>query len=84
MIAGNGTVGADRTEAAAGQTMWLDRTESEQATTVTIAAETAMRVLVAAGEPLREPVVAAGPFVMNTKEQIAEAYADFKAGRFNP
>ncbi len=39
------------------------------------------RVLVVAGKPLREPVVQYGPFVMNTREQLEEAVADFRAGR---
>jgi redox-sensitive bicupin YhaK (pirin superfamily) len=33
-------------------------------------------------EPLGEPVVAHGPFVMNTREEIAEAIADYQAGKF--
>lgn len=40
------------------------------------------RALVIAGEPLNEPVVRHGPFVMNTVEQVQEAIADFQAGRF--
>jgi redox-sensitive bicupin YhaK (pirin superfamily) len=32
--------------------------------------------------PFNEPMVAQGPFVMNTKQQIAEAYADYQAGKF--
>jgi redox-sensitive bicupin YhaK (pirin superfamily) len=32
--------------------------------------------------PLREPVVAHGPFVMNTREEIFEAVRDFQNGRF--
>jgi redox-sensitive bicupin YhaK (pirin superfamily) len=32
--------------------------------------------------PLREPVVAHGPFVMNTREEIFEAIRDYQAGRF--
>lgn len=32
--------------------------------------------------PLREPVAAHGPFVMNTAEEIAQAIADYRAGRF--
>lgn len=32
--------------------------------------------------PLNEPVVAQGPFVMNTQQQIQEAYADYQSGKF--
>ncbi len=35
-------------------------------------------------EALGEPVVAHGPFVMNTREQIAEAVRDYQAGKFGP
>jgi len=38
------------------------------------------RVLVLAGKPLREPVVQYGPFVMNTREEIEQAVADYQSG----
>ncbi|MBB6189699.1 pirin family protein [Rhodanobacter sp. MP7CTX1] len=40
------------------------------------------RLLVVAGKPLKESVTRYGPFVMNTPEQIHEAIADFRAGKF--
>jgi hypothetical protein len=40
------------------------------------------RALVLAGQPLREPVARHGPFVMNTREEIYEAFTDFQSGRF--
>ena len=39
------------------------------------------RALVLSGEPLNEPVVAHGPFVMNTREEIAKAVEDYQRGR---
>lgn len=46
-----------------------------------VAAAKPARFLLAAGQPLGEPVAKYGPFVMNTPEQIHEAIADFRAGR---
>jgi quercetin 2,3-dioxygenase len=39
-------------------------------------------VLFGHAKPLNEPVVARGPFVMNTEEEIAQAYLDFSTGKF--
>lgn len=39
-------------------------------------------VLILSGEPLNEPIASYGPFVMNTQEQIREAFEDYNNGKF--
>ncbi len=39
------------------------------------------RAILVAGRPLKEPIAQYGPFVMNTQQEIAQAVADFRAGR---
>jgi len=48
----------------------------------TITAEGDLSALIIAGEPIPEPVVGYGPFVMNSEREIAAAFADFQNGRF--
>ncbi|PHR63778.1 pirin-like C-terminal cupin domain-containing protein, partial [Alcanivorax sp.] len=45
-------------------------------------AEADSDLLLIAGEPLNEPVVGHGPFVMNTREEIQQAIRDFQSGNF--
>ena len=46
------------------------------------AGETGARLILVAGRPLREPVMRHGPFVMNTKQELMQAFVDFQEGRF--
>jgi redox-sensitive bicupin YhaK (pirin superfamily) len=39
---------------------------------------------VLAGEPLDEPIVQYGPFVMNTVDEIRQAFTDVERGKFGP
>jgi redox-sensitive bicupin YhaK (pirin superfamily) len=61
-----------------GQFVLLDRTGGG----VTLEANSDATVLILSGEPIDEPVVMHGPFVMNTGEEIRQAMADFQNGQF--
>ena len=39
-------------------------------------------VLILSGEPINEPIVPYGPFLMNTKAEIIQAYEDLNNGKF--
>lgn len=51
-------------------------------TEITIETGTGAKVLVLSGEPIDEPIAAYGPFLMNTKEEIIQAYDDVNSGKF--
>lgn len=55
---------------------------SQKGEALHLSASSNAKVLLMAGEPLQEPIVGYGPFVMNTKAQIAEAVRDFNSGHF--
>jgi len=48
---------------------------------IRIQSPAASRVLLFAGQPLQEPIVQYGPFVMNSQAEISQAVADFRAGK---
>jgi hypothetical protein len=84
VLEGQGVFGADRAPAGAGDIVWMEMPGGTGMSEFAVAAAEGqgLRALLWAGEPLREPVVARGPFVMNTEQQIRDAYEDFRSGRF--
>jgi len=50
--------------------------------TFTLATEEDAIALILSGEPIGEPIAAGGPFVMNTREELAKAYEDYHSGKF--
>lgn len=64
-------------------TLTFDET-SEAMSTLQLKATTRTRVLIYSGKPIREDYIAHGPFVMNTEEEIRQAFRDYHSGGFGP
>ncbi len=47
-----------------------------------LTAQANTRFLLVSGKPLNQPIVAGGPFVMNSEAEIRQAFSDYRAGRF--
>jgi redox-sensitive bicupin YhaK (pirin superfamily) len=83
VMAGQGSIGSDDRPIGAGQLAVLGPGDA-----LTIAASPqqesrspSLDALVLGGRPIREPVAWMGPFVMNTREEVLQAVADYQAGR---
>lgn len=83
VLSGDGHVGRERRPVQSGQLAVLGHGE-----TITVGADAhqesrhpAMEVVLLGGLPIREPIAWAGPFVMNTKAEVRQAFEDFQKGR---
>jgi redox-sensitive bicupin YhaK (pirin superfamily) len=62
---------------------WRLVTLNDDGDRVAVEATTDAVILFGHADPINEPVVAQGPFVMTTREEISDAIRDYQAGRFN-
>jgi redox-sensitive bicupin YhaK (pirin superfamily) len=75
-ISGHGHAGPERAALPAHSAVSF----ADDGDALVLSAETALRVVIGGGQPLREPVVFGGPFVMNRREEIEAAQGRFRRG----
>jgi redox-sensitive bicupin YhaK (pirin superfamily) len=82
VIRGQGLFGSDNQKQLAhrGQIIIFDKDGEEVEIRTTSDTRSALDVLLIAGKPLNEPIARYGPFVMNNREEIMEAIADYQNG----
>jgi quercetin 2,3-dioxygenase len=78
VLAGSGTAGAEKRPVRMGQ---LAVFGAGGVMTFGAGPREQMDILLLGGQPIREPVAAYGPFVMNTRAELVQAFEDFQAGR---
>lgn len=83
VLSGRGTIGAEGRPIKTGQLAVLGagQTIVAQADPTQDARTPELDLLVLGGAPIREPVAAYGPFVMNTRAELMTAFEDYQAGR---
>ena len=75
----DGVVIIDGSFVPGGHVAWFRR--GDRMSTATLTADGSAHLVYYASMPIDEPVAMAGPFVMNSEDEIRQAYADLRAGR---
>lgn len=79
-VVAEGRVRVGHTSAGAGELILFNN----DGTCVELEADKDAHIIVLSGEPINEPIVQYGPFVMNTNEEIRQAILDVNHGKFGP
>ena len=79
----DGSVRIGDTELNTGQVGWLDRSTDVGTSVLRVAArESGARLVLYAGRPQGDPIVSYGPFIGDSKQDIARLFAEYQSGRF--
>lgn len=89
VLAGEGAAGAEQAPVSAGRLAVYEgfgnrpglATDADKIT-ISAGRTSPLEVIILGGEPIGEPVAHYGPFVMNTREELVQAFEDYQSGRF--
>jgi redox-sensitive bicupin YhaK (pirin superfamily) len=90
VMSGRVLVGPEAEELTAGTVGWSDpappsgRSRTAPLTLKAPPGDEVVRLMLFSGRPIKEPIYASGPFVMNCRDEIEQAFADFRSGAFGP
>ncbi|GII92250.1 pirin family protein [Sinosporangium siamense] len=89
VLSGKGGAGEEKAPIATGQLAVFEGfgnrpglTTDAETITITASANSGLEVIILGGEPIQEPVAHYGPFVMNSRAELVQAFEDYQAGRF--
>ncbi|MDE5416321.1 pirin family protein [Alkalihalobacillus sp. MEB203] len=85
ILEGSGLFGKEEIKGVKNQVIWLGQSDKREGDSDVIRIKSTSEKLhgiLLAGEPIKEQVVAHGPFVMNTEEEIRQAFSDYHNGKF--
>jgi hypothetical protein len=83
VIGGSATIGDDGTVLQSGQVGWLDRPNGGSTSALRIVAgDEGARLVLYAGQPQGDRIISYGPFIGDSKEDIARLFSEYHAGKF--
>jgi quercetin 2,3-dioxygenase len=83
VLEGSVNAGEDETRLETGQVGWLDRRDADGSSTLRISAgDRGARLVLYAGQPQKDPIIVHGPFVADSREEIAQRYREIREGAF--
>ncbi|WP_099065121.1 pirin family protein [Serratia sp. BW106] len=84
VVEGEVLLGSDRRVVSADDVAWANSSLEHSGSSLEVSATSAVRLLLYSSPIIDEPIAMGGPFVMNTRQELDEAFVDLRSGRIVP